>query len=105
MDQSQSNNLPELTKLLGRGAFGEVHQAAWNGQLVAIKKLLVDTNKPDSIEKIEREIKALEQIKHSNIIEYFGNYFQDNYVYLIMKYAENGSLESFIKNQSDLPHD
>jgi serine/threonine protein kinase len=100
MDHSSDNQFPQLIKLLGRGAFGEVHLATHNNQDVAIKKFL-----KFKIEEIEKEIKALEGLNHPHIVKYFGDYQQDNQICLIMEYVEKGTLEKFINERKDLDHD
>ena len=100
MDQSSNNELPQLIKRLGQGAFGEVHLAIHNNQQVAVKKFL--SFKP---EQIAKEIKAFRDLNHPNIIKFLGKYEQDKKTHLIMEYAENGSLEDFIKENKDLDHD
>lgn len=104
MEQSSNNQFPQLIKFLDKGAFGEVHKGIWNNKLVAVKILNID-NKKVTLEQIAREIKVLKELKHPNIIEYLGDYQQDDNIHLIMEFAENGTLKSFIEINKVLVHD
>jgi serine/threonine protein kinase len=54
---------------------------------VAVKKIPIIYSK-----HISKEIKALKKLNHENIIQYYGEYSKDDSVFLIIEYAENGSL-------------
>lgn len=102
--QTNNNNSTEspiqLTKLLGKGAFGEVYRGKWHGQTVAIKKIPAL-----NLKDIDKEIKALKQLDHDNIIRYHEERAKNNFVYLVMEYAEQGSLDKWIERNKNNPHD
>ena len=56
----------------------------------------------DGVKKkyIWREIEMLTQLRHPNIIKYYETFEDENYIYLIIEYANNGSLVSFLYNRS-----
>ncbi|WNE41207.1 MAG: Serine/threonine-protein kinase PknD [Mycoplasmataceae bacterium] len=103
-NSNSSNNSIEspitLTKLLGKGAFGEVYRGNWHGQTVAIKKIPAN-----NLKDIDKEIKALKQLNHENIIRYHEERAKNNFVYLIMEYAEQGSLDKWIEKNKNNPHE
>ncbi|WNE39998.1 MAG: Serine/threonine-protein kinase PknD [Mycoplasmataceae bacterium] len=88
----------QLTKLLGKGAFGEVYRGKWHGQSVAIKKIPAN-----NLKDIDKEIKALKQLNHDNIVRYHEERAKNNFVYLIMEYAEQGSLDKWIERNKNNP--
>ncbi|CAD8191316.1 unnamed protein product [Paramecium pentaurelia] len=93
---------------LGRGSYGSVKlvKDKQNGQLYAMKIM----NKRQvfeycSVENLKREIKIQRKLFHSNICKLY-HYFEDKEnVYLVLEYAENGSLFHYIKKKTKLPED
>ncbi|CAD8181572.1 unnamed protein product [Paramecium pentaurelia] len=90
---------------LGKGSFGAVRlvKDRTNGQLHAMKIM----NKKDifeycSIENLKREIRIQRKLNHPNITQLF-HYFEDkDKVYLILEYAEHGSLFQLLKRRGKL---
>ncbi|KAM7349123.1 TGF-beta activated kinase 1 [Cochliomyia hominivorax] len=81
-----------LKEKVGHGTFGVVFKAVWRDRYVAVKEF-----EPTSEQKaIETEVKQLSRVNHSNIIALYGisNYQLTNF--LIMEYAEGGSLHQFL---------
>lgn len=73
-DNMGQNNVRFL-KLLGKGSYGEVYKAKWNGQLVAAKRihpLLVELDSPSNkngvVAKFVQECQLLCRLKHDNIV-------------------------------------
>eukprot|EP01130_Rhizamoeba_saxonica_P007727 TRINITY_DN3134_c0_g1_i2.p1 TRINITY_DN3134_c0_g1~~TRINITY_DN3134_c0_g1_i2.p1 ORF type:complete len:633 (-),score=96.83 TRINITY_DN3134_c0_g1_i2:551-2449(-) len=54
------------------GAYGQVHRAIWNDQIIAMKSLKVEYLMIDEIEEFLNEIYLLSMLKHPNIIQIFG---------------------------------
>lgn len=91
----------ELAHMLGSGAMGNVYLATdmQTGESVAVKALnphLVD-EAPELIERFMREGQVLEKLHHPNIINMYGSYEQDGSHFIVMEYAERGSLYDRIK--------
>ncbi|KAM3135298.1 hypothetical protein pb186bvf_012596 [Paramecium bursaria] len=91
---------------LGKGSYGCVKlvKDKQNGKLYAMKIM----NKRSvfdycSVENLKREIKIQRRLNHAHVCKLF-HYFEDKEnVYLILEYAENGSLFSYIKKRTKLP--
>jgi predicted Ser/Thr protein kinase len=92
------NNNLSIGKLIGEGGFGKVYLGYYNNQQIAIKKL------PFNIKGIDKEINLLKRLKNPNIIEYYDEFQKDDNVYIVMEYADQGSLNNFIDNNKNNPH-
>ena len=93
----------EGTKL-GKGGSGDVWLGSWKTQFVAVKKPINITNEIN-LEKIKNELKFLKNLRSKYTIQYYGEYRKESDFYIIMEYAENGSLDKFIQDNKDKPHD
>ncbi|OQR91169.1 ser/thr kinase [Achlya hypogyna] len=84
---------------IGKGGFGTVFSALdlRNGKSVAIKQVsLIDMAKEELL-AIESEISLLKKLHHENIVKYYNTIKEDDYLYIILEYMENGSLAQFMK--------
>ncbi|CAD8163085.1 unnamed protein product [Paramecium pentaurelia] len=87
---------------LGRGSFGCVKLARdrSTGLLYAMKII----EKSDvSIENLRREIRIQKRLQHPHVIQLFEFFEDEQYVYLILEYAENGSLFGYLRKRKILP--
>ncbi|KAI1727612.1 protein tyrosine kinase domain-containing protein [Ditylenchus destructor] len=80
---------------LGAGSFGSVYKGVWttsSGQtlIVALKKVFM----------LEKEVDILSQIRHRNIIQFFGVSHANPDFYIVTEFAENGSLYEYLHNAS-----
>ncbi|KAI6674365.1 hypothetical protein NL676_002271 [Syzygium grande] len=83
---------------LGEGAYGVVYRADLpSGQTVAVKKI------PSSQEDVtvdiipfEREIEALRNIRHRNIVKLYGFCSHARHCFLVYEYVERGSLRTIL---------
>ena len=90
-----------IGETLGEGAFGKVKLGKHipTGEKVAIKiitKDLIDIN------KIKKEIKILQRIKHINIIQLYEIIETKKHLYIIMEYCSGKDLFSLIKSKHHL---
>ncbi|KAI8882114.1 kinase-like protein, partial [Backusella circina FSU 941] len=87
----------QLGNCIGKGQFGSVYRALdlATGEVVAIKRIKFEDENlyPDIMAKVN----ILKTLSHSNIVKYIGFIPSDQYVYLVLEYAENGSLMSTLK--------
>ncbi|CAG8535718.1 1578_t:CDS:2 [Cetraspora pellucida] len=51
--------------------------------------------------KIEKELRLLKNLRSSYVIQYYGEYQKDNDIYIIIEYAEHGSLAKFIERNKN----
>lgn len=84
---------------LGFGAFSKVYKGVdlKNGDFVAIKQISLEGLSEDDKDNMVQEIDLLRNLKHKNIVKYLGSYRTKSHLYIILEYAENGSLSQIIK--------
>ncbi|KAF9163994.1 hypothetical protein BGX21_001975 [Mortierella sp. AD011] len=98
--------IPPLTslKLIGNGSFGQVY--FWHhkdGRRMAVKRIRVaakDNEKVGCIADIKKEMKIVSQLAHKNIIKCYGVDHDANDVFIVMEYAEGGSLQDYIDGEN-----
>ncbi|XP_013867294.1 mitogen-activated protein kinase kinase kinase 7 [Austrofundulus limnaeus] len=83
---------------VGRGTFGVVFKAIWNGKDVAIKTIESDAERNAFLV----ELRQLSRVNHPNIVKLYGSC--DDPVCLVMEYAECGSLYNLLHSADPLPH-
>lgn len=83
------------TFVLGEGSYGSVWKALHknSGTIVAVK--IVPTN--GEFASIKREIAILRECKSPYIVSYYGSYFKDSKLWLIMEYCAAGSVADIIR--------
>lgn len=89
-------------KLIGRGTFGSVYIATnrETGALCAMKEVDVIPDDPKSaecIKQLEQEIKVLRQLKHQNIVQYYGSEKVDDHFYIYLEYIYPGSINKYAR--------
>ena len=80
---------------IGRGAFGDVHLAKWNGVDVAIKQL--SSISQESIAEFKFEIVLMSQLRHPNICALMGALWNQSMVGIVLEFCENGSMYDILK--------
>ncbi|KAG4182874.1 hypothetical protein ERO13_A09G073250v2 [Gossypium hirsutum] len=78
-------------KLIGRGTFGSVYVASnrETGALCAMK---------ECIKQLEQEIKVLSQLKHQNIVQYYGSEIVEDKFYIYLEYVHPGSINKYVRD-------
>ncbi|XP_047155385.1 mitogen-activated protein kinase kinase kinase 5-like isoform X1 [Vigna umbellata] len=104
---ARSESLPmknqwQKGKLIGRGTFGSVYVATnrETGALCAMKEVEMfpdDPKSAESIKQLEQEIKVLSQLKHSNIVQYFGSEIVEGRFYIYLEYVHPGSINKYVR--------
>lgn len=77
---------------VGHGSYGTVYKAEWRDRFVAVKKFEANADQ----KAIETEVKQLSRVRHKNIIALYGISIEHKSKFLIMEYAEGGSLHNFL---------
>ena len=80
-----------IVKVLGAGSFGSVYHARKNGNNYAIKK--VENTCPTA----RQEIEILKKVEHQYIIKYYGNFWEEGKICIILEYADQGTFEKMVK--------
>lgn len=92
------------SETLGSGSFGTVFKGRWRGRTVAVKQFKTR----EEIDSFLIEVKQLSCVKHANIVTLYGASTLSETAYLIMEYAEGGSLNHLLheckQQQYDLRH-
>jgi len=69
------------------------------GLKVLKKSVLKESN---LLHQMKREILIQSLCKHKNVLQLYGFFFDSQNIYLILEYANEGDLYSFLKKQVDL---
>ncbi|XP_027331591.1 mitogen-activated protein kinase kinase kinase 5-like isoform X2 [Abrus precatorius] len=90
-------------KLIGRGTFGSVFHATnlETGASCAMKEVDIipdDLTSAECIKQLEQEIKILRQLRHPNIVQYYGSEIVGNHLYINTEYVHPGSINKFIRD-------
>ncbi|KAG0245058.1 hypothetical protein BGW41_004315 [Actinomortierella wolfii] len=90
-----------LGATIGRGGFGEVRYAVWDGQPCAVKIFFL--SKSEAAQKdIRKEIMIMSQLRHQHIILFHRETIINGRLAFIMEYAESHSLQKVIYSQTRL---
>jgi len=94
MSEDPEKNFQLLEKL-GEGSYGTVHKARRipTNAIVAVKIVPVDNDLDDVI----KEINIMKQCKNQYVIEYYGSYFKDNGLWIVMEYCGAGSVSDLMR--------
>ncbi|KAJ8538039.1 hypothetical protein K7X08_014579 [Anisodus acutangulus] len=89
-------------KLLGRGTYGSVYEATnrETGALCAMKEVDLTPDDPKSaecIKQLEQEIRVLRQLKHRNIVQYYGSEIMEDRFCIYLEYVHPGSINKYVR--------
>ncbi|XP_078495691.1 tyrosine-protein kinase Src42A [Ciona intestinalis] len=95
----------ELKNKLGKGNFGEVYEALWNGTTrVAVKKMI----KSNLLDKKEflKEAKILKKLHHPKLVQLYAVCTHSDPFYIVTELMCNGALEGYLREKGkDLNED
>ena len=88
-----------LGEMIGKGACGHVYKGLNHetGQFVAIKQIPLCDVTEDILETTVAEIELMKGLDHPAIVQYLESLKDDQFLYIIMEFIENGSLAGIIK--------
>ncbi|XP_064597085.1 serine/threonine-protein kinase 3-like [Liolophura sinensis] len=97
-DESLAKSPDEVFDIIckiGRGSYGSVFKAMhkeW-GQVLAIKQVPVDTD----LQEIIKEISIMQQCDSPFIVKYYGSYFKNTDLWIVMEYCGAGSVSDIMR--------
>ncbi|XP_030760595.1 mitogen-activated protein kinase kinase kinase 7-like [Sitophilus oryzae] len=83
----EPNEIQRL-EVVGEGSFGVVYKGLWQNKLVAVKNITRDAEKKAFLV----EVRQLSRVDHKNIVKLHGACTKGLNFFLVMEYAEGGSL-------------
>lgn len=90
----------EQGPMVGKGGFGEVYEAVYNGTHVAIKKILFDEDMPIEIKHAFRsECQMNVLLRHPNLVLFIGLYEKPHEFVLVVELCEEGSAYDYMNGQ------
>lgn len=89
---------------IGQGGMGQVFKAEDRqlGGLVAVKVLPRSKSTPEAIAYFEREIRALAQLDHPNLVRAIDHGHEGNVYYLVTEYVPGTDLRKLIRRQGPM---
>nr|GEU41130.1 mitogen-activated protein kinase kinase kinase 5-like [Tanacetum cinerariifolium] len=89
-------------KVIGRGTFGSVYVGSnrETGALCAMKEVEIlpdDLKSAECIKQLEQEIVVLSQLKHPNIVQYYGSEIVEDRFYIYLEYVHPGSINKYVR--------
>ena len=91
----------EIDTELGRGSHGVVYRARslTDDKLYVLKR--IDINKVNKATKREvlLEVSIMRKLKHPHVIKYYTSFLEDEFLYILMEYADGGDLHRLMKHR------
>lgn len=89
-------------RLLGRGTFGHVYLGfnSESGEMCAMKEVTLfsdDAKSKESAQQLGQEIMLLSQLRHPNIVQYYGYETVDDKLYIYLEYVSGGSIYKLLQ--------
>ncbi|XP_059480802.1 solute carrier organic anion transporter family member 74D-like [Neocloeon triangulifer] len=80
---------------LGEGSYGSVYKAVHkeSEQVLAIKQVPVDTD----LQEIIKEISIMQQCDSPYVVKYYGSYFKNTDLWIVMEYCGAGSVSDIMR--------
>lgn len=97
--QANVHQLYKRLETIGKGAYGSVHRGIEiaSGNVVALKIINLDTA-DDDVADIQREVALLTHLRDAvNITQYYGCFLDGPRVWIVMEYAQGGSVRTLMK--------
>ncbi|XP_014781322.1 spermatozoon-associated protein kinase isoform X2 [Octopus bimaculoides] len=105
--QILSDHNYSLIKSLGSGSYSKVKLAQNSNKTslkVAVKIVNLSKAPGDFLKRfLPRELEIWPKIEHQNIIRFFDSFEDSGYVYMILEYASNGDMLTYIQKYGPIP--
>lgn len=99
LDEASLTRQPEevfdIISKLGEGSYGSVFKALHKDskQILAIKQVPVDTD----LQEIIKEISIMQQCDSPYVVKYYGSYFKNTDLWIVMEYCGAGSVSDIMR--------
>uniref|UniRef100_A0A8C6LE69 non-specific serine/threonine protein kinase n=1 Tax=Nothobranchius furzeri TaxID=105023 RepID=A0A8C6LE69_NOTFU len=97
----QPEEVFDVLEKLGEGSYGSVFKANYKetGEIVAIKQVPVESD----LQEIIKEISIMQQCNSPHVVRYYGSYFKNSDLWIVMEYCGGGSVSDIIRirNKTD----
>jgi len=99
LDEASLTRQPEevfdIISKLGEGSYGSVYKALHKDskQVLAIKQVPVDTD----LQEIIKEISIMQQCDSPYVVKYYGSYFKNTDLWIVMEYCGAGSVSDIMR--------
>ncbi|XP_008787472.1 mitogen-activated protein kinase kinase kinase YODA-like [Phoenix dactylifera] len=89
-------------KLIGHGTFGLVYVGfnSESGEMCAMKEVTLfsdDAKSKESAKQLAQEIALLSQLRHPNIVQYYGSEMINDKLYIYLEYVSAGSIHKLLQ--------
>ncbi|KAJ8259181.1 hypothetical protein COCON_G00181930 [Conger conger] len=91
----QPEEVFDMLEKLGEGSYGSVFKAHYKetGEIVAIKQVPVESD----LQEIIKEISIMQQCDSPHVVKYYGSYFKDSDLWIVMEFCGAGSILDIIR--------
>ncbi|XP_064825313.1 serine/threonine-protein kinase 4-like isoform X2 [Oncorhynchus masou masou] len=91
----QPEEVFDVLEKLGEGSYGSVFKANYKetGEIVAIKQVPVESD----LQEIIKEISIMQQCNSPHVVRYYGSYFKNSDLWIVMEYCGAGSVSDIIR--------
>ncbi|XP_071392032.1 serine/threonine-protein kinase 4-like, partial [Centroberyx affinis] len=91
----QPEEVFDVLEKLGEGSYGSVFKAHYKetGEIVAIKQVPVESD----LQEIIKEISIMQQCNSPHVVRYYGSYFKNSDLWIVMEYCGAGSVSDIIR--------
>uniref|UniRef100_A0A8C5WHM9 Serine/threonine-protein kinase 4 n=1 Tax=Leptobrachium leishanense TaxID=445787 RepID=A0A8C5WHM9_9ANUR len=99
LSEENLNKQPEevfdILEKLGEGSYGSVFKASHKetSEIVAIKQIPVESD----LQEIIKEISIMQQCDSPQVVKYYGSYFKNTDLWIVMEYCGGGSVSDIIR--------
>ncbi|XP_062326450.1 serine/threonine-protein kinase 4-like [Osmerus eperlanus] len=91
----QPEEVFDVLEKLGEGSYGSVFKAHYKetGEIVAIKQVPVESD----LQEIIKEISIMQQCNSPHVVRYYGSYFKNSDLWIVMEFCGAGSVSDIIR--------